>query len=198
MTASARYEKQKLSAIRAAAKVFADKGYHGASTRDIADQLGIKQGSLYYYFKSKEEALEEVCLYGLQRYVDNMTAIATEARPLAEQIFAVVTNHLTSYLEKNEALKVHNDERLYLPEERRARLKQLGSHYRERLEAIYVRAGETGELRNIDAHFAALATIGICNSFGEHIVRDPEIDVFDLARKCSDVLLHGLAEQNQH
>ena len=123
-----------------------------------------------------------------------MTAIANQVRPLGEQIFAVVTNHLTSYLEKNEALKVHNDERLYLPEDRRVRLKQLGSNYREQLESIYVRANQAGELRDIDAHFAALATIGICNSFGEHIVRDPDIDVFDLARKCSDVLLNGLSK----
>ena len=57
---SPKYQQQKLSAIRAAAAVFARKGYHGASTTDIANELGIKQGSLYYYFSSKEEALEQV------------------------------------------------------------------------------------------------------------------------------------------
>ena len=40
--------------IAAAAKVFARRGYHGASTQDIADVLGIRQASLYYYFESKE------------------------------------------------------------------------------------------------------------------------------------------------
>jgi AcrR family transcriptional regulator len=43
-----RYQKQKLAAIRAAASVFSAKGFHGASTADIAARLGIKQGSLYY------------------------------------------------------------------------------------------------------------------------------------------------------
>jgi AcrR family transcriptional regulator len=33
----------------AAAKVFARRGYHGASTQDIADVLGMRQASLYYY-----------------------------------------------------------------------------------------------------------------------------------------------------
>ena len=41
-----RYQEQKLAAVRAAASVFSEKGYHGASTRDIAERLGIKQGSL--------------------------------------------------------------------------------------------------------------------------------------------------------
>ena len=43
--------------MQAAAKVFAERGYHGATTQDIADVLGIRQASLYYYFPSKEVAL---------------------------------------------------------------------------------------------------------------------------------------------
>ena len=63
-----RYAAQHQAAIRAAAAVFAEKGYYGSSTRDIAERMGIKQGSLYYYFKSKEAALSEVCLFGMQDY----------------------------------------------------------------------------------------------------------------------------------
>ena len=65
-THTEKYETQRREAIRSAAAVFAEKGYHGSSTRDIAAHMGIKQGSLYYYFKSKEDALSEVCLYGMQ------------------------------------------------------------------------------------------------------------------------------------
>ena len=55
--ATDKYQQQRAQAIRCAAAVFAEKGFHGASTKDIAERIGIKQGSLYYYFKSKEEAL---------------------------------------------------------------------------------------------------------------------------------------------
>ena len=47
--------------LEAAAAVFADMGFHGASTQDIADRLGMRQASLYYYFILKEVALELVC-----------------------------------------------------------------------------------------------------------------------------------------
>ena len=66
------YVQHRQDAIRAAAAVFAEKGYHGSSTRDIAERLGIKQGSLYYYFNSKEEALVEVCLYAMRDYAQHM------------------------------------------------------------------------------------------------------------------------------
>ncbi|MEJ2275703.1 MAG: TetR/AcrR family transcriptional regulator, partial [Woeseiaceae bacterium] len=107
---SPRYQSQKRAAVRAAAAVFAEKGFHGASTTDIAERIGIKQGSLYYYFDSKEEALEDVCLYGLQSYVENMDEIAGSDEPFAAQLLAIITNHLGRYRENNEALKVHNDE----------------------------------------------------------------------------------------
>ena len=191
-TDSARYRGQKQAAIRAAASVFAAKGFHGASTGDIAARLGIKQGSLYYYFDSKEEALEEVCLYGLQSYVENMDAIASSDEPFEARLLAVVSNHLGRYREQNEALKVHNDERLYLPRVRRRRLKALGSHYREQLETIIDHGKIEGAVRDsIDSHFMAQSVIGMCNGLGELIIRDAEIDVFALARKTTDLLLHG-------
>ena len=193
-TDSPRYQKQKLAAIRAAASVFSEKGFHGASTGDIAARLGIKQGSLYYYFDSKEEALEEVCLYGLRQYVENMDMIAEGDESFDGRLLAVVTNHLGRYREPSEALKVHNDERLYLPLERRVRLKQLGTSYRQQLEAIIENGKAEAAVRDsIDSHFMAQSIIGMCNGLGEIIVRDPEADVFELARKCTDLLLHGTA-----
>ena len=49
-------EERRQQVLACAAEAFAEKGYHGSSTKDIANHIGIKQGSLYYYFASKEEA----------------------------------------------------------------------------------------------------------------------------------------------
>ena len=176
-----RYQSQKQLAIRSAASVFAEKGFHGASTKDIAERMGIKQGSLYYYFKSKEEALGEVCLYGIEDYVERMRSIAASDQPFEAKLMAIITSHLSSYRERNEALKVHNDERLYLPEDKRARLKELGSNYRQQLERIFEEGARTGALRDsVECHFAAQAVIGMCNGWGDIIVREPDLDLFDL------------------
>jgi AcrR family transcriptional regulator len=190
-----KYEQRHQHAIRAAASVFAEKGFHGASTRDIAERLGIKQGSLYYYFRSKEDALGEVCLFGIEDYVHRMDGIASSNQPFEAKLMATITSHLSSYREKNEALKVHNDERLYLPEEKRSKLKQLGSHYRQSLEKIFEEGVSSGVLRDsLDCHFAAQSVIGICNAWGDMIVRDAELDLFDVIQKCTDLLLNGFRE----
>ena len=197
-TESQKYQQQRLQAIKSAAAVFADKGFHGSSTRDIAERMGIKQGSLYYYFKSKEEALGEVCLFGIEDYVGRMKNIAASDQPFEAKLMATITSHLSSYRERNEALKVHNDERLYLPEDKRAKLKELGSNYRQQLEKIFEEGARIGALRNtIDCHFAAQAVIGLCNGWGDNIVRDPDLDLFDLIQKCTDMVLNGFAERRK-
>ena len=192
-----RYEQQRLEAIRAAAAVFAEKGFHGASTKDIAARLGIKQGSLYYYFKSKQEALSEVCLYGISDYAGHMQQIAAGDELFEAKLMATVTSHLSRYRERNEALKVYNDERLYLPQQRRRKLKQLGSNYRRQLEGIFESAKRDGVIReSTDCHFAAQAVIGMCNAWGDLIVRDPELDLFDTIQKCNELLLHGFSARH--
>jgi len=194
-TDSHRYQQQRLEAIKSAAAVFADKGFHGASTRDIAAHMGIKQGSLYYYFKSKEEALGEVCRFGIEDYVGRMQRIAASDQPFEAKLMATVTSHLSSYRERNEALKVYNDERLYLPEEKRKTLKQMGSGYRQLLEDIFEEGVSAGALRDsLDCHFAAQAVIGLCNAWGDLIVRDPDLDVFDVVQNCTDLLLNGFSK----
>jgi len=189
-----KYEQQRQAAIRAAASVFAEKGFHGSCTKDIAERMGIKQGSLYYYFKSKEEALGEVCLYGIQDYVQHMTSIADSDQPFEAKLIATITSHLSSYRERDEALKVYNDERLYLPESRRSKLKALGSEYRQRLESIFETGKANGTIRSsVDCHFAAQSVIGLCNAWGDLIVRDPELDLFDAIQKCTDLLINGFS-----
>jgi len=193
---SQKYQQQRLQAIRSAATVFAEKGFHGSSTRDIAEHMGIKQGSLYYYFKSKEEALGEVCLFGIEDYVDHMTVIAASDQSFESKLMATITSHLSSYRERNEALKVYNDERLYLPEEKRRNLKSLGSGYRQLLEEIFEEGVRSGALReSIDCHFAAQAVIGTCNAWGDIIVRDPDVDLFAIIQKCTDLLINGFRER---
>ncbi|MFK8030915.1 MAG: TetR/AcrR family transcriptional regulator [Gammaproteobacteria bacterium] len=188
-----KYQQQRIAAIRAAASVFADKGFHGATTKDIASKLGIKQGSLYYYFDSKVEALHEVCLLGISEYAGRMASIVESNQPFAAKLMASVTSHLSCYRQNNEALKVYNDERLYLPEEKRTTLKELGSGYRQSLEDLMQAAQNDGEVRkNLNCRMAAQSVIGLCNSWGHLIVRDPELDLFDVVQHCTDIVLNGL------
>lgn len=187
-----KFETRRNKAILAAASVFAAKGYHGASTQDIAEEMGIKQGSLYYYFDSKETALEEVCIYGLDSYVKRMEKISSKVQPFESRLLAILTSHLSSYREKNAAMKVHNDQRLYLPRERRAKLKKLGSRYRALLvETLKAGVDEKTLRLDSDLQFLSQSIIGLCNFWGATLLRDSKLDMYETIQNCADLILEG-------
>ncbi len=192
---TSRYAKKKVLAIEAAASVFATKGFHGATTQDIAQELGIQQGSLYYYFSSKEEALLQVCEYGFETYVAQMQKIFARQQPFEAKMYSIISSHLSRYRQKSNALKVHNDQRLFLPKEKRGRLKELGTAYRELLETTLREGVEQGVLRaDIDLHFVAYSIIGLCNAWGLNLIRDDSVELFDTVDACADLILHGVLQ----
>ena len=148
------------------------------------------------FLAARFAALGEVCLLGIQDYVRHMASIGMSDQPFETKLMAAITSHLSSYREKNEALKVYNDERLYLPSEKRRTLKQLGSGYRQALEQMFEEGKNEGVVRDdVDCHFAAQAVIGMCNGWGDLIVRDPELDIFDIIQKCTDLIVNGFANK---
>ncbi|WP_223673158.1 TetR/AcrR family transcriptional regulator, partial [Proteus terrae] len=61
--------------IRAAAKLFRDKGYDGASMRAIANAVGMQCGSPFYHFASKQDILVAVVEEGLRQGLEKTRAV---------------------------------------------------------------------------------------------------------------------------
>ena len=86
----------------AAAKIFAQRGYHGASTQDIADVLGMRQASLYYYFGSKEAALEAVCMNGAEDYAGRADSVLKSDAACSEKVANLVLQHVAPQTERRD------------------------------------------------------------------------------------------------
>lgn len=165
-----KYRRRQQEVFNAAAAVFAEKGYHGASTTDIATRLGIAQPSLYYYFSSKDEALEKICRIGTEGYLERLTAIIEGTGVTAVKIRAAVRNHIAPVLTIPDYVKAFQRERRYLPDDRRRDLSALTRQY-DRLFRDLLEAGVTsGELRpDLDARVSALLLITQCNTAQHYI-----------------------------
>jgi AcrR family transcriptional regulator len=151
--------------LDAAARVFAEYGYHGATTQQIADLLGIRQASLYYYFRSKEVALEIVCMQGVEDFHERARTIASGAGSAAEKIAALVRAHLMPLLDTADYVRVFLNERQYLPRASRRRIAKW-SRGIERVIANVIKDGiHRGEFRpDLDPRLATLAILGMLNA----------------------------------
>jgi AcrR family transcriptional regulator len=92
-------ERTRQAVLDAAARLFARNGYADTSLAQIADEVGIKAGSLYYHFDSKEELVYEVLRFGVTHSLEHTRAEVARlgARaPAAEQLRAAIQAHLDS------------------------------------------------------------------------------------------------------
>jgi len=83
--------------------LFSQNGYKGTTLRGIAEELGMKAGSLYYHFSSKEELVLEVLTIGLRNIIDTVVrdveALPKGAGP-KEVLLTAAKAHLFALLEK--------------------------------------------------------------------------------------------------
>jgi AcrR family transcriptional regulator len=151
--------------IDAAARVFAERGFHGATTQDIADVLGIRQASLYYYFSSKEAALEVVCLKGVEGFFDAAKAIAAGPGDAAQRLSLLIESHLSPLIDRGNYVRVFLNERQHLPAESRRRIGRWSRGLERIFEQVIREGVEKGEFRgDLDVRLVTLAILGMCNA----------------------------------
>ncbi len=112
---SSRYYDEKLQKIlKTSARIFAEKGFHRTSIRDIARATGMSLAGLYYYFRTKEELLfliQEQCFLTLLQRWEKAVSQETDVR---SRIRTCAENHLGFFLHNMNEMKVmaHEDESL--------------------------------------------------------------------------------------
>jgi TetR/AcrR family transcriptional regulator, cholesterol catabolism regulator len=162
-----RWERRYREVLGVAATIFAEKGYTGASTRDIADRLGVRQASLYYYFPSKEAALHAICELGVRDFIANLERIIATPAPIEEKLCAAIANHLLPLRTHPEAdyIRVFLRHRHELPDGLRRSIAALARKYTSLVERLLLEGRASGELRaDLDPHLNTLALLGLCNS----------------------------------
>jgi AcrR family transcriptional regulator len=178
--------------IDAAARVFAERGYHGASTQDIADVLGIRQASLYYYFTSKEDALEQVCMLGVEGFVERAAAIAAGPGSPGDHVRALVASHLAPLEDRRDYMRVFLRDRSHLPDVSRRRVGRLSRRLERIIEAEFAAGVASGEFRNdLDPRLATLALLGMCNAVPAWLPVEPGAAIADVADAFARLLLDG-------
>ncbi|WP_127587783.1 TetR/AcrR family transcriptional regulator [Paenibacillus koleovorans] len=109
---------KKRQIIEAAMKCFAEKGYRGTSIQDIADTMGIGKGSLYFYFRSKEDLLVSICKHHFETMFLEFRALMQDPQiaPRDKLIRQVVLNY-AYFVQHGDFFKMLLEERFEVNEE---------------------------------------------------------------------------------
>src|ERR671930_1119068 len=148
---------------RQAARLFAQKGYHGTSIGEIADALGVQKGSLYAHIRSKQDLLYETMLEGARAFHAGLDAIPDDLRP-AEKIRLALRSHLRIVADQLDVATVFVQEWRYLEGQRREEVLAERRRYEERIRDLFREGRELSELRaDLDEATAALLFLSAAN-----------------------------------
>jgi TetR/AcrR family transcriptional regulator, cholesterol catabolism regulator len=101
-----RQDNRRQQLLDVAARLFRERGYHVTSMRDIAHEVGMLSGSIYYHFSSKEELLLAVYEEGLRHIAEQVDAAVAGRSTPWERLEAGCAAHLEALLELSDYTQV--------------------------------------------------------------------------------------------
>jgi AcrR family transcriptional regulator len=175
---------------RQAARLFAEKGYHGTSVGDLAEAMGVQKGSLYAHIASKADLLWEVAREGAAAFHTALDTVPEEgAAP--ERIRLALRAHLHVVAEQLDVATVFVREWRYLEGERREAFLAERRRYEERFRALFREGREHGELRT-DLDDATTALLALSAANWAYTWLRPGADTDELADRFTALLLQGI------
>jgi TetR/AcrR family transcriptional regulator, cholesterol catabolism regulator len=175
---------------REAAKLFAQKGYHGTSIGDIAEAMGVQKGSLYAHIASKEDLLYETMREGANAFHAALDAVP-EDTPAVEKIRLALRGHLRVVAEQLDVATVFVQEWRYLEGERRDEIVAERRRYEERIRDLFREGRELSELRaDLDETAAVLLLLSAAN--WAYTWLQPGRDTDEIADRFFALLVDGV------
>jgi len=186
-----RFDRRLAEIVTHATNVFCEKGYQGASMRDLSRASGMSLAGLYYYFESKERLLFLIQKHTFTTIVERLKLRLAGVSDPQQKIRTFVLNHLEYFLANPAAMKVLSHE-----------AEALRSGFAVEVAAIkreYYRicVGLLEEMRRerglqVSTRIAVLSLFGMMNwIYTWHNPRS-DADADSIAREMGDIFLRGV------
>src|SRR5271154_7546382 len=180
--------------VAAAAKVFRTKGYHAATVRDIADEVGILKGSLYHHFESKEALLYLVVKEPIAQMFQNIAVIADADLAPTEKLRRAILAHLEAFDRHYPHLFVYLRERESVKRRFREMIGFSPKEYEGCWQQIIREGVETGEFRaELDIQVTGYGLRGMRNGAYKGYEPQGRLSVREVAEQFTSLALAGLA-----
>jgi len=178
--------------LEAAAQVFRQKGFHGASMNDIAEAVNLQKASLYHHVSSKQEILLEILDRALQLLLERISSITTQNIPADQKLRLMIREYMQILAENVDLATV------LLFEHRALERRQHARHVpnRDKFEALWRDVLTEGVDKKIfkcdDIALATRALLGLMNWTITWYREDGDKSIEQIADDYSNLLLNGM------
>ncbi|MDQ1523937.1 MAG: hypothetical protein QOE47_1861 [Pyrinomonadaceae bacterium] len=195
-----RYDQKLEFILRTSARIFAEKGYHPTSMRDIARATEVSLAGLYYYCKSKEELLFLIQDNCFGRVHERLYERLRETNDPIAKLRLVIENHLSFFAANMAEMKVLSHEAESLAGEMRAHVTGRKQQYtrlvRRILSEVQQQQAQHGHAHKVDLTVATYALFGMMNWIYNWYDPRGKLSVGDLVDNLARLFLSGFLAGN--
>jgi AcrR family transcriptional regulator len=192
-----RYDQRLSEILTHATEVFCQKGYEGASMRDLSRASGMSLAGLYYYFESKERLLFLIQKHTFTTIVQRLKARLEGVTDAEARIRIFILNHLDYFLANQAAMKVLTHEAESLKNGFASGLAAIKrEYYRICVSLLDDMKRERG--LQCSTRIAVLSLFGMMNWI--YTWHNPRVDAdaASIAREMGDVFLRGVITEGKN
>lgn len=191
VSSETRFRRQQNKILDRATEVFCEKGYEGASMRDLSRATGVSLSGLYYYFESKERLLYLIQKQAFSTILEKLKARLEGVSEPEARIRVFILNHLEYFLANQHGMKVlsHEDEALKNGfGSEIAAIKR--NYYRTCMSLMEELKRASGA--DFDSRTAVMSLFGMVNWIYTWYNPRADGNAEGLARRMGDILLRGV------
>lgn len=179
------------AALKVAARIFNEKGYHATSLDEIADEIGVTKTALYYYFKNKEQLLYE-CLKLTYDCGQNARLEAEQMDGTAfEKLSHLYRRFMENLMEERGAYTTMANIRA-LPDDQQAELLERRKHLDRYSRMLIEKAIAEGALRDVDVRITSNFFLGAVNWILRWHSEDDAMSPREVSNHFLDLFMNGI------
>lgn len=180
--------------IDAAVVAIAHNGYHQAQVSKIAKEAGVADGTIYLYFKNKEDILISVFREKMAVFAQNLQSVLDKEEDASTRLLKMIENHFRVLHEDRHLAIVTQLELRQSGKKLRLRINEVLREYLDLLDEILQDGIERGELDStMDSRLARQMVFGtIDETITTWVMNDQKYDLMELAPKVHKLLIKAL------
>ncbi|TWT08970.1 TetR/AcrR family transcriptional regulator [Planomicrobium sp. CPCC 101079] len=180
--------------VDAAVIVIAENGYHQAQVSKIAKQAGVADGTIYLYFKNKEDILISVFQEKMGIFVSKLEEILSKESTASEKLGSMIESHFSLLANDIHLAIVTQLELRQSNTEIRMRINGVLKEYLMLMDKILVLGMENGEFdKTMDIRLARQMVFGTMDeTITTWVMNDHKYDLVELAPKVHRLLMKGM------
>lgn len=163
--------------VRAAGKLFAERGYHGTSMRDLGSELGLLGSSLYSHVSSKQDLLVDVVEEGARLFDSSAEEALAVDGGSRDRLRALIAGHVAVVVDNIDVSRTFLNEARMLESAQRRPIVDARDHYEKAFRSVIKEGVTDGSFRrDIDEKTASIFILSMLNAVERWYRPDGDLD----------------------